>query len=114
MPYTKFRMAEYIKKQTTEHARILFRTRAGVVDLKSYKGYMYQDLECRLCGDEEEDLGHILYKCTCLPEGRIIKNIYETNKEDDQYIAKRVKMFKDKVDEKETESEEEKNVKKDF
>ena len=66
-PYTKLEIQEYFTFLSTEDARLLFRIRAQVFDFKLWQKYRYDDLMCRLCGSDVEDVYHVLNDCTSLP-----------------------------------------------
>ena len=59
-----FSRKPYLKKLTRYQASIIFKARCRMIEVKSnYKG-SYNDLTCRLCGQQEETQDHILTECT--------------------------------------------------
>ena len=62
--HTKLEIQEYFTFLSTEDAWLLFRIRAQVFDFKVWQ--KYDDLKCRLCGTDVEDVYHVLNDCTSL------------------------------------------------
>ena len=63
---------------------------------------MYNDLQCRLCGEADETLEHVLAHCTqvsCEPLSSDI-DVYSEDEEIQRAIARRAKLFADQVLEK--------------
>ena len=63
LPYERFSRQLYFSNLSPQKARIVFKIRAGVLDIKAFRRYKYSDTICRLCGDGEEDIDHIASKC---------------------------------------------------
>ena len=61
--YTELKTKEYFHKLSAEDARTAFAYRSGTLDIKCHKSYMYSDLSCRACGEDQEDVDHIVNKC---------------------------------------------------
>ena len=81
-PYTKLEIQEYFTFLSTEDARLLFRIRAQVFDFKVWHKYRYDDLMCRLCGSDVEDVNHMLNDCTSLPRSpENIDNVYSLHRD---------------------------------
>ena len=60
-------MQPYFDKLNANNARTFFQMRTEVLDIKSFRGYKYEDNTCRLCGSEREDLEHIVNQCPGVP-----------------------------------------------
>ena len=43
---------------------MFFQLRAGVYDFKCNRSYMYNDDECRLCGNGKENADHVINHCS--------------------------------------------------
>ena len=65
--YKEFNIEPYLVKMQPDLARTIFSIRAGVLDIKTYRMYKYNDTKGRLCNEEDEDIDHILKKCSKLP-----------------------------------------------
>ena len=48
--------------------RTFFQVRANTIDIKSCRGYKYNDAVCRLCGNEAENNVNIVNECVMTPE----------------------------------------------
>ena len=60
---TKIQSQEYMQQLSPNDARMYFQIKSKVVDLKVIRKYMYDDLSCRLCQENDEDLNHVLNIC---------------------------------------------------
>ena len=102
----KLECKEYLKKMNPKNARLLFRIRSQIVDLRGIQRYKYDDQSCRLCGAVMEDIDHVLNKCMQVAEkaqdplGE--KEIYGDDLVKLHEIATRVNDFYEKVKEKES------------
>ena len=102
----KLECKEYLKKMTPKNARLLFRIRRQIVDLRGIQKYKYDDQSCRLCGAVMEDINHVLNECiqvvekTQDPLGE--KEIYGDDLVQLHEIATRVNDFYEKIREKES------------
>ena len=98
----KLAVKEYFFSLNAGHARLLFRIRCKNWDIKAWRQYMYNDLQCRLCGEADETLEHVLAHCTqvsCEPLSSDI-DVYSEDEEIQRAIARRAKLFADQVLEK--------------
>ena len=92
---------KYLTDLNAVHARILFRLRCKNWDLKEWRQYMYEDMSCRLCEQEDETLEHVL--CCCGEVGREPPlqrdnlNVYTEDHETQMKLVKRAKSFADLV-----------------
>ena len=64
--YGKFEQQEYFKYLSPQDARICFKVRSGVFDVKCNRSYMYDDTLCRICKDGEENILHIINECVAI------------------------------------------------
>ena len=85
-------------------ARILFKVRAFVYDIKTNRSYAYRDEICRLCGAEKEDTMHVLNSCPKVtkPTDQQINDIYDSSEQCMNEIVNRFIIFQTQIDEKET------------
>ena len=102
-PYGNLKLQEYLHSLSPCDARNVFKLRAGVLDIKSFRHYQYEDEVCRLCEGVNEDTHHILNVCRQV-ERTYTKELdpFTEESEDIKEIAKRVSDFLSKVKEKET------------
>ena len=54
---------KYMKTLTTNEVSTIFKARTRMLDVKANYKNKYQDLQCRLCGKEDETQEHVLAKC---------------------------------------------------
>ena len=54
---------EYMKTLTRNEVSTIFKARTRMLDVKANYKNKYQDLQCRLCGKEDETQEHVLAKC---------------------------------------------------
>lgn len=54
---------QYIQKLTRTQASIIFRTRTRMLEMKNNYRNKYNNMNCRLCGLEEETQQHVLTRC---------------------------------------------------
>ena len=98
--YEELEPQEYISELPPSLARTVFHIRTGTVDLKSVRKYKYQDTVCRLCGNAEESVEHVVNHCAKVARTRSIENIYNaTNRDDMVEVARRCNDFAASVDE---------------
>jgi hypothetical protein len=99
-PYKQLMTQRYFYKLTPEDARTLFSVRSGTLDIKHFRKYKYEEYDsmCRLCGEEEETIIHILNKCKNIEKSKTIDDVYSLLHEDVQMIVIRTKEFMKKVD----------------
>ena len=83
-------------------SKVIFKWRSKTLDIKSHLTYKYEDLLCRGCGVEEENLSHIL---NCGVEATIdsefdvlsLDEIDEVTMYDLKRMVHRINMFLEKV-----------------
>ena len=76
--------------------------RTGTLDIKTMRKYNYEDGDvlCRLCGNEEETLDHIVNECPNISRNCQVKDILSGQKEEIADVLSRVKEFNRLADEK--------------
>ena len=85
---------EYLCKLPSENARKIFQVRAGTVNLKCHRKYMYGDEKgCRLCNGVEENVEHVVNVCPSIPRQYQVKDIYNTDSVQLLEISKRIINF---------------------
>ena len=90
-----------------QDARVLFRVRSRMINLRAVCHYMHEDITCRLCGGDEESLDHVLNSCRHIVQGGkniSTTNIYEQDSSINKDIVERIKTFLKLVSEKEREA----------
>ena len=103
-PYEHLKQQKYLDTLNTQQTRKLFHIRAGVIDLKTVRKYWYSDRECRLCGQLEETVEHVVNDCGMLPRASQVGNVLSNELNEMATIADRCIQFAAKV--KELEGEE--------
>ena len=92
--YTELKPQEYLLRLPITDARIAFAYRSGTLDIKCHKKWKYEDTLCRVCGESEEDLNHIINACggktDCL-------DLESENLEVIKTILQRIKTFNIKI-----------------
>ena len=100
----KIRCKEYMLRMTPQEARMFFKVRVNIVDLRAVRDYMYDEKVCRLCGQEKEDVNHVLNECEEVTRTSRISD-EDIHKEKDvetkKEVVRRVIEFQNKVKEKE-------------
>ena len=105
--YRDINIQKYFQHLQPNDARLLFKVRASIVDIKSCRSYKYNDNICRLCGIEGEDINHILNYCPKISRTYIIENFTKPkDKQEEEQIVKRFEEFNVNVEEKEINNEE--------
>ena len=94
--YTELTTKDYLLNLPVDDARLAFAYRAGTLDIKSNRQYMYKDLVCRVCGKSEETLNHVVNICQ-QPSSKL--DIESQNVDVIRDIVKRIKTHYTKVTE---------------
>ena len=99
--YTSLKKQSYFDHLYPSKARILFKIRAFVYDIKSNRSYSYKDEICRLCGAEKEDTWHILNDCSKVARSTDLRilNVYELSEENMHETLTRFESFQTQVNE---------------
>ena len=98
--YELLKKQPYFDSLHPSKARILFKIRAFVYDIKSNRSYAYKDEICRLCGGEKEDTFHILNDCKRITRSVDVQitDIYDLSSECMHEIVNRFLSFQTQVD----------------
>ena len=75
------------------------------MDIKSVRKYKYSDTVCRLWGDPNENIEHVLNQCNKIPRVSRIDNIFTSDEEEMTAIAERFAVFATQVKELERDKE---------
>ena len=102
-PVERIRLQRYFRILAPHDARIFFRVRAKMIDLRAVTHYMHKSITCRLCDAEEETIAHVLNCCEYVDRGdRDIEShdIYNGDDETVKDVVRRMKQFLQAVEEK--------------
>lgn len=102
--YDYLEKLSYFNSLHPHEARVLFKIRAFVSDIKANRSYFYEDETCRLCGGEREDTLHILNDCAQVDKSNdlLITNLHDLAEENTREILYRFDSFQTQVAEMET------------
>ena len=90
---------DYLTQLPSANARKIFHIRTGTVDLKGHRKYLYgEDTVCRLCGGNNEDVGHVVNDCPAIPRNETVLIISTTDCQELMEISRRCLLFDTKVD----------------
>ena len=103
LPYTRYERQQYLVELSPARARKIFHIRTNTIDLKSVRKYKYGiSPTCRLCGLQgEETVSHVVNTCPKVSRTGVVPNVYTTNCEQLQEVARRCIEFSQKLDEQE-------------
>ena len=101
----KLQPQRYLITLSPRDARIIFRVRSKMIDLRAVCQYMHQDVLCRLCGSEEESVCHVLNVCKHVEreDSTITVDMIYNGGDDDEtnkMVARRIRSFMEMVEEK--------------
>ena len=99
IPYKQLKKQKYLDTLQPNQTRKLFQVRAGVVDVKTIRKYWYDDSICRLCGEPEENVDHVVNVCRMVPRTTPVSNILSDDIDEMVMIAERCITFAAKVKE---------------
>ena len=102
LEYKELQLQNYLSVLYPSQSKVIFKWRSKTLDIKSHLTYKYEDLLCRGCGVEEENLSHIL---NCGVEATIdsefdvlsLDEIDEVTMYDLKRMVHRINMFLEKV-----------------
>ncbi len=97
-PYHELKQQEYLTELQPPHARTIFQIRTGVFDVKVNRKYWYNDTICRLCGQGDESVEHVVNICPQISRNTCYQNCFNNGTEDLKIIASRCIEFSKKVD----------------
>ena len=102
-PYNSLKAQAYFEYLCPADARLMFSVRGGTLDIKSHRKYNYEDGDtlCRLCGEEDETIGHIVNSCSMITRNDHVTDCYSVLKDDITRVLFRVKEFQRICEEKE-------------
>ena len=87
----------YFEDLNANEARSYFKIRAEVSDIKTFRRYQYDDDICRLCGNETEDLDHIVNRCSQIPRCGV-QDLKSEDIDNVKAIVRRIMYFQDMAD----------------
>ena len=98
--YGKFEQQEYFKYLSPQDARICFKVRSGVFDVKCNRSYMYDDTLCRICKCGEESILHIINECVAIEgmQQNYIPSIENFSREEIESMVQKLKLFQVKLE----------------
>ena len=91
--YTDLTPQKYLTEFQPSKARKMFHVRAGVADVKTVRKYWYPDSACRLCGQADETVDHVVNSCGLIPRTSTINNMYTNCINEMETVAERCLMF---------------------
>lgn len=103
-PITKLELKNYMRVMSPNSARLIFKIRSKIVDLRGTRKYKYKVASCRLCENDVEDIGHVLNSCIHISRNECITEdeIYGDDCQKLEEIVKRMNEFVEKVEAKES------------
>jgi hypothetical protein len=60
LQYQRLEVQQYLLKLSPDQARIMFKWRSKTLDIKCHRTYKYKDLKCRGCGNNDEEVDHVV------------------------------------------------------
>ena len=97
-PYDELAPQPYMSGLVPVYARIMFQIRTHIIDLKSVRKFKYDDTVCRLCGDDNETVHHVVNQCKMVARTFEV-NLMSCDISVMEETAKRCKEFLNMVDE---------------
>ena len=91
--YQEIKTKDYLLKMKTEDARTAFAYRSGTFDIKCYRAYSYEDLQCRACNEDTENIYHIVNKCKVQNDPIVELDIESDDVNTIKAIVDRLKTF---------------------
>ena len=91
--YTELQTQSYLLNFYPTQARTIFKSRCQTLDIKSHLTYRYDDLCCRVCGEGEESLIHVV---NCGSDDILQwdpRDLDDTNTVNTRRCIKRIEMF---------------------
>ena len=96
--YQELCTQNYLHQLRPQQARSIFQIRANVVDIKAVRKYQYHDTICRLCGQTDEDIEHVVNICPSVSRSTSTIDISTTDIIQLEEIAQRYLDFNSKVE----------------
>jgi hypothetical protein len=97
LDYEEIKIKQYFKELSAGDARLVFRLRAEIYDIKANRRYQYNDTVCRLCDSDVESLDHIVNECAEIPRSSTIIKLDTDDMGDIRTIIRRVRCFEDLI-----------------
>ena len=96
----KLENQNYLCELPSKNARKIFHARAGTIDLRAHRTYMYgEQKQCRLCNGGEENVVHVVNECPSIPRQYQIDDVYNGDTAQLFEASKRLIRFDDLVEE---------------
>jgi hypothetical protein len=95
--YEQLDTKKYFKELSAGDARLMFKLRAEIYDIKAFRKYQYQDTACRLCDSAMENLEHIVNECREIPRSTNKINLHTEDMDDIKTIIRRTRFFEDLI-----------------
>merc|ERR1712105_241619 len=94
-------MKEYMRNMAPSEARLLFAMRSNIIDLRGVRKYMYKNSTCRLCGQGDEDVDHVINKCLKISRRGCfdMKELFQDDVSKLKEMAKIMKVFMREINE---------------
>ena len=95
--------SKYLFHFTVSRACLLFRVRCRIINIKDVQRYKFgDDQSCRVCGDSDETINHVLTECSALTRQQVgVGDEYSEDLEVLDRVIQRVEEFQDAVEEQE-------------
>ena len=93
--YTALQPQKYFEYLPPADSRLLFSIRSGTLDIKTFRKYNYTDGDtlCRLCGEADETIEHIVNQCKDVRRSYHVENIFTDQKDEVEVVVSRVRDF---------------------
>ena len=96
---SKLENQNYLCELPSKNARKIFHARAGTIDLRAHRKYMYgEQKQCRLCDGDEENVVHVVNECPSIPPQYQVDDVYNADTVQLLEVSKRLINFDDLVD----------------
>lgn len=94
-------MQDYLRVMNPDKARLFFRIRSNMIEMRAICYYRFKDVSCRLCGEEDETLHHVLNICNYIDRTIIVElpDIHKRDEEINNLVVQRVEQFRRKAKE---------------
>ena len=99
----RLQLQKYLHVMKPYDSRLFFRIKSNMIEMRAVCYYRFKDISCRLCGEEDETLHHVLNVCKYI-ERDITVDLLDLHKGDNginNEIVKRVEKFRKKAKESE-------------
>ena len=94
--YRELAMKQYLYSLSPTDARMAFKIRAEMWDIKTFQHYKYgEGIRCRVCDEGNEDLDHIVNECSWIERGLKVVKVHSENEEDIMEVIRCVTRFRE-------------------